>query len=68
MFLLANLKFQIIMTQNIETVDKQFNAENQNIISSVTTYSSAVRLITTRRNSLCLHRILRQAQDKFKWA
>ena len=33
MFLLANLKFQIIMTQNIENVDKQFNAENQNNIS-----------------------------------
>ena len=33
MFLLANLKFQIIMTQNIEKVDKQFNAENQNNIS-----------------------------------
>ena len=34
MFLLANLKFQIIMTQNIENVDKQFNAENQNNISN----------------------------------
>ena len=33
MFLLANLKYQIIMTQNIENVDKQFNAENQNNIS-----------------------------------
>ena len=33
MFLLANLKFQIIMTQNIENVDNQFNAENQNNIS-----------------------------------
>ena len=33
MFLLANLKFQIIMTQNIENVDKQFTAENQNNIS-----------------------------------
>ncbi len=33
MFLLANLKFQIIMIQNIENVDKQFNAENQNNIS-----------------------------------
>ena len=33
MFLLANLKFQIIMKQNIENVDKQFNAENQNNIS-----------------------------------
>ena len=33
MFLLANLKFQIIMTQNNENVDKQFNAENQNNIS-----------------------------------
>ena len=34
MFLLANLKFQIIMKQNIENVDKQFNAENQNNISN----------------------------------
>lgn len=34
MFLLANLKFQIIMTQNNENVDKQFNAENQNNISN----------------------------------
>ena len=34
MFLLANLKFQIIMTQNIENVDKQFNAENQTNISN----------------------------------
>ena len=33
MFLLANLKYQIIMTQNIENVDKQFTAENQNNIS-----------------------------------
>ena len=44
MFLLANLKYQIIMTQNIENVDKQFrsaqsdallakNAENQTNIS-----------------------------------
>ena len=44
MFLLANLKFQIIMKQNIENVDKQFrsaqsdallakNAENQTNIS-----------------------------------
>ena len=45
MFLLANLKFQIIMKQNIENVDKQFrsaqsdtllakNAENQTNISN----------------------------------
>ena len=34
MFLLANLKFQIIMTQNIENVDQQFNAENQTNISN----------------------------------
>ena len=33
MFLLANLKFQIIMKQHIENVDKQFTAENQNNIS-----------------------------------
>ena len=34
MFLLANLKFQIIMTQNIENVDKQVNIENQTNISN----------------------------------
>ena len=34
MFLLANLRFQIIMKQNIENVDKQFNAENQTNISN----------------------------------
>lgn len=34
MFLLANLKFQIIMTQNIENVDKQVNAENQTNIGN----------------------------------
>ena len=34
MFLLANLKFQIIMTQNIENVDQQVNIENQTNISN----------------------------------
>ena len=33
MFLLANLKFQIIMTQNIENDDNQVNIENHNSIS-----------------------------------
>ena len=34
MFLLANLKFQIIMTQNIENVDQQVNIENQTNIGN----------------------------------
>ena len=34
MFLLANLKFQIIMPQNIENVDQQVNIENQTNISN----------------------------------
>ena len=34
MFLLANLKYQIIMTQNIENVDQQVNIENQTNISN----------------------------------